>query len=111
MSDHAWQRSPEECADHLERATAWITQHMGDAADRSVWSRLEPGDVASKIPLAPPNHPEMLADVLHDLQYIIEPGMVRWDAPGWMAWFPSNAHPDAILGDLLASVSAQQGML
>ncbi len=111
MSDHAWQRSPEECADHLERATAWITQHMGDAADRPVWSRLEPGDVASKIPLAPPNHPEMLEDVLRDLQHIIEPGMVRWDAPGWMAWFPSNAHPDAILGDLLASVSAQQGML
>jgi aromatic-L-amino-acid decarboxylase len=111
MSDQGWRRSPEECAAHIKEATAWITQHMSGASDRAVWSQLEPGGVASKLPATPPDHPELLSDVLHDLQNIIEPGMVRWDAPGWMAWFPSNAHPDAILGDLLASVSAQQGML
>lgn len=111
MSGQGWRRSAKETAANIEQATAWITRHMSDASDRSVWSPLEPGDVASKIPAAPPDQPESLAAVLQDLEQIIEPGMVRWDAPGWMAWFPSNAHPDAILGDLLASVSAQQGML
>ncbi len=111
MSDRPWRRSPEDFAADIEQAIGWMVRHMGDASERSVWSRAQPGEVGSKIPKTPPSEPEPLKDVLRDMQKIIEPGLVRWDAPGWMAWFPSNSHPDAMLGDLLASVAAQQGML
>jgi len=80
-------------------------------SDRAPWSACAPGEIAAAIPKTPPSQPESLEAVLTDLQAVIEPGLVRWDSPGWFAWFPSNAHPDAILGDLIASVTAQQGML
>jgi aromatic-L-amino-acid decarboxylase len=111
MSDRPWRRSPEAFAAGVEQALEWMVRYMGDAETRSVWAQREPGEIASKLPRVAPADPEPLEDVLRDVQQIIEPGLVRWDAPGWMAWFPSNAHPDSILGDLLASVTAQQGML
>ena len=109
MSRHAWQRSPEEFAAHLAQVTPWLIEQLQD--DRQRWSPCAPGEILAKLPEQPPSSPEPLSTVLEDLQSIIEPGLVRWNAPGWFAWFPSNAHPDAILGDLLASATAQQGML
>ena len=111
MSQRPWRRSPGQFAAHIEASLEWVVEHLSSSADRSPWSPLHPGDLAARIPAGPPDQPVPLEDVLADLRDVIEPGLVRWDAPGWMAWFPSNAHPDAILGDLLASVTAQQGML
>lgn len=111
MSNRPWRRSPEDFGKDLEQVLGWMVRYMSDASERSVWSRSQPGEVGAQIPIAPPTEPEPLEEVMRDLQQIIEPGLVRWDAPGWMAWFPSNSHPDAILGDLLASVAGQQGML
>lgn len=111
MSNRPWRRSPEAFAAGIEQALEWMVRHMGEPVERSLWSRVQPGEVASRIPATAPTVPEPLDVVLRDLEEVIEPGLVRWDAPGWLAWFPSNAHPDAILGDLLASVTAQQGML
>jgi aromatic-L-amino-acid decarboxylase len=111
MSHPPWVRRPEDFAAQLSQSLDWIVQHLQQAEHRSPWSALSPGDLANRIPASAPTEPEPLADVLADLRDVIEPGLVRWDSPGWFAWFPSNAHPDAILGDLLASVMAQQGML
>ncbi|MDP7029582.1 MAG: pyridoxal-dependent decarboxylase [Phycisphaerales bacterium] len=111
MIDQPWRRSPEQFAAHVEQSLEWVVAHMRAAGSRSPWSPLQPGELAARLPNGPPDGPVPLEDVLADLQEVIEPGLVRWDAPGWFAWFPSNAHPDAILGDLLASVTAQQGML
>jgi len=109
MSVPAWRRTPEEFAARIEQSIPWIVEYLKN--DRAPWSPCAPGELAGKLPKSPPTDPEPLEEVLTDLTSVIEPGLVRWDAPGWFAWFPSNAHPDAILGDLLASVTAQQGML
>ncbi len=105
----AWRRTPEDFASRIEQSIPWIVEYL--KCDRGPWSPCAPGELAAKVPVAPPLKAESLEAVLDDLRTVIEPGLVRWDAPGWFAWFPSNAHPDAILGDLLASVTAQQGML
>ncbi len=111
MIERPWRRSPERFAADVTQSLDWIVRHLRSAGDRAPWSALEPGALAAKLPTEAPVEPSPLSDVLADLQEVIEPGLVRWDAPGWFAWFPSNAHPDAILGDLIASVTAQQGML
>ena len=111
MSMPSWRQRPEDFAARITQSLQWIVQHMQQSGERSPWSALTPGELSSRIPLTAPTTPEPLEDVLADLRDVIAPGLVRWDAPGWFAWFPSNAHPDAILGDLLANVMAQQGML
>jgi aromatic-L-amino-acid decarboxylase len=58
-----------------------------------------------------PSKQATLEEALDELQHVIEPGLVRWDAAGWFAFFPSNAHPHALLGDLLSACLGQQGML
>lgn len=107
----SWQRTPEEFAARIEQALPWIRAHLEARDTRAPWSSVSPGEIRSRLPDAPPSSPEPLEAVLDDLDTIIAPGLVRWDAPGWFAWFPSNAHPDTIVGDLLASTTAQQGML
>ncbi len=114
MSDDtgmAWRRRPEELTSDIYAVLPWIEQHLGRANGCSPWSQVQPGDISASLPASPPNTPDSLDDIMSDLSNIIAPGLVRWDAPGWMAWFPSNAHPDSILGDLLSTVMAQQGML
>ncbi|MDP6891376.1 MAG: hypothetical protein QF471_08605, partial [Phycisphaerales bacterium] len=78
MSDRPWRRSPEDFAADIDQALGWMVRHMGDASDRSVWSRAQPGELGSQIPNTPPSEPESLEDVLRDMQKIIEPGLVRW---------------------------------
>jgi len=102
-------RSPEDFAERIAAVTPWIVDHL--QSSRGPWSPCSPGEIAAKLPPTAPSAPESLDAVMDDVRDIIEPGLVRWDAPGWFAWFASNAHPDAILGDLLASVMSQQGML
>ena len=111
MTQRPWRRTSEQFAENVRESLAWILGYMDRASEQSVWASVDPGEVESQLPMAPPVQPESLDAVLRDLQEVIEPGLVRWDAPGWFAWFPSNSHPDAMLGDLLASVTAQQGML
>ena len=111
MSMPSWRQRPEDFAARITQSLQWIVQHMQQSGERSPWSALTPGELSSRIPLTAPTTPEPLEDVLADLRDVIAPGLVRWDGHGWFAWFPSNAHPDAILGDLLAKVMAQQGRL
>ena len=109
MTNRSWQRTPEAFTERIEQILPWITSYMKCA--RGPWSPCQPGEIRDALPWGPPESPESLEVVMDDLQRVIEPGMVRWDAPGWFAWFPCNCHPDALLGDLISGVTAQQGMM
>ena len=106
-----WQRSPDAFLSDVEQVLPWVGKHLADGEHDAPWSDVAPGTILAAIPDHPPIAPDPLDAVLRDLNEYIKPGLVRWDTPGWMAWFPCNAHPDSIIGDLLSSVMSQQGML
>jgi hypothetical protein len=72
---------------------------------------VSPGDVRSHLPLRPPEAAEPLADVLHDLDRVIAPGLLHWQHPAFFGYFPASASGPSILGELLSAGLGVQGML
>ncbi len=95
----------------MRDVTRWLERHRDGAHTQRVWSECAPGDVLDALPNAVPTAPVSVTAALDDIDRWIVPGLVRWDAPGWFAWFPSNAQEHALLGDVLGAAMAQQGML
>ena len=63
------------------------------------------------LPRSAPEEPEPFEDVLADLDRIVMPGTTHWQAPGFFGFFPANASPPAILGDLVAAGLGVNGMV
>jgi len=87
-------------ADYLERIERFPVQ-----------SRVAPGEIRRQLPLTPPEQPESFEALLEDVRRIILPGVTHWQHPAFFAYFPANASPPAILGELLSAGLGVQGML
>jgi aromatic-L-amino-acid decarboxylase len=88
----------------------WIADYREGVADLPVMSRVQPGDVAAKLPAEPPARPAGLDSVVTDLDAIVLPGVTHWNHPGFFAYFPSNADLSTVLADLVSSGLGVQGM-
>jgi aromatic-L-amino-acid decarboxylase len=59
--------------------------------------------------LPPPNAGAPYEEVLKEVQAHIIPGMLHWQHPDFLAWFPSQASPPAVLGSMIATAMNQPG--
>ncbi len=73
--------------------------------------RLTPGETLARLPNSAPEEPEPFEALLADLDEIVLPGITHWQSPGWFAYFPANASPPSVLGELAAAGLGCQGML
>lgn len=89
----------------------WIAEYYERVGELPVAAQVKPGDVSGQLPLSPPESGESLSAVLKDMDEIILPGLTHWASPNFFAYFPSNASPPAVLGDLLSAGLGTQGML
>jgi len=89
----------------------WIADYMDHVEQYPVLSRVEPGEIASKIPDAAPETSDGFASMLSDLDDVVMPGITHWQSPNWFSYFPANVSGPSILGDLAASGLGVQGML
>jgi aromatic-L-amino-acid decarboxylase len=89
----------------------WIASYWERVESLPVLSRAEPGALAAALPAAPPEEGEPWDEILADLDRLILPGVTHWQAPGFFAYFPCNASPPAVLGELLSAGLGVQGML
>ena len=103
--------SPEEFKANGYAFIDWIAKYYEEVEAYPVMSQVSPGAIAAKLPSEAPEHPESLAAVLEDMGDIIVPGLTHWASPNFFAYFPSNASPPSVLGDLLSSGLGTQGML
>ncbi len=55
------------------------------------------------MPATPPNQPEDFAAVIDDLDRVVLPGLSLWQHPRFFGYFPANAEPAGILGDLVST--------
>ncbi len=89
----------------------WIADYWDAVETFPVLSQVAPGDIRSSLPTAPPEHPEQWAAIMSDVDELILPGITHWQSPNFFAYFPANASPPSVLGELLSSGLGVQGML
>ncbi len=89
----------------------WIADYRSRIESFPVLSRVQPGEIRSKLPAGPPAQGEPFGQILADIDRIILPGITHWQSPNFYAYFPSNSSGPGILGDLLSSGLGVQGML
>ena len=66
-------------------------------------AQVEPGDVRRSLPASLPERGESFAEVLHDLDELLLPGITHWQHPRFFAYFPATASEPGILAELLAA--------
>jgi aromatic-L-amino-acid/L-tryptophan decarboxylase len=84
-------------------AIEWAAQYLERVGDFPVLAQVEPGDIRSRLPKAPPERGEPFADVLRDLDEILLPGTTHWQSPRFFAYFANSAAEPGILAELLAA--------
>lgn len=89
----------------------WVAAYLEALGDVDAHARVEPGSIRAQLPSQAPAMPEPWADLLADLDRVVLPGVVHWQSPRFMGYFPGNSSPAAVLGELAAAALGQQGML
>ena len=89
----------------------WIADYWETVEDRPVLSQVQPGDIRASLPAAPPTEPESWDSIMADVDELIMPGITHWQSPNFFAYFPANASPASVLGELLSAGLGVQGML
>ena len=104
MSNDEFRRAGHEMID-------WIADYWERVGDLPVLSQVEPGDIRASLPDAAPESPEPWSDIMADVDELILPGLTHWQSPNFFAYFPANASPPSVLGELLSAGLGVQGML
>jgi len=103
--------SADEFRKYGQEIVDWVASYHERVGDLPVQSSVAPGEIRSMLPEAAPELPEPFEAIIEDLDRIVLPGLTHWQSPNWFAYFPGNTSYPAMLGDLVSSGLAQQGML
>ncbi|MDH3458487.1 MAG: pyridoxal-dependent decarboxylase [Gemmatimonadota bacterium] len=103
--------TPEEFRAAGHAVIDWVAHYLETLEQYPVLAQVEPGAIRDHLPDTPPRAGEPLEAILADLDRIILPGITHWQSPRFFGYFPANASPPAILGDLVSSGLGVQGML
>lgn len=95
--------TPDEFRRYGHQLIDWLADYQAGLAARPVQAVTEPGAVAASLPAAPPDQPEPFGDVLADLDRVVTPGLSLWQHPRFFGYFPANAEPAGVLGDLAST--------
>ncbi|MGI9494392.1 MAG: pyridoxal-dependent decarboxylase, partial [Geminicoccaceae bacterium] len=93
------------------RAADWSADYLETVKDRPVRAQTAPGDIAGKLPVAPPEQGEDMARIFEDVDNILMPGMTHWQHPRFFAYFPANSSPPSVIAEYLTATMAAQCML
>src|SRR5687768_1147361 len=103
--------TPDEFRRHGHEVVEWVATYMERVAELPIAPAVEPGETRAKLPPRAPEAPEPFEALMRDLDEIVLPGIMHWQAPGWFAWFPANASPPSILAELVSAGLGAQGMV
>ncbi len=109
--DKSFHMSPEEFRRQGHAVVDWIADYYSRVESFPVLSRVQPGEIRSRLPPQAPQKGEAFDQIFGDVDRLILPGVTHWQSPNFHAYFPCNGSGPAILGDLLASGLGVQGML
>jgi len=107
----SYHMSPKEFRKWGKAVIDWIADYQERIESFPVLSKAAPGQIRATLPAEPPEKPEPFGRILSDVEEKILPGITHWQSPNFFAFFPANSSGPSILGDLLSSGLAVQGML
>jgi len=111
MPEKSFHMTPEEFRRCGRAVIDWIADYYTRIESLPVLSQATPGSIRAALPSAPPTQGEPFESFLRDVEKIILPGLTHWQSPNFFAFFPANSSGPGILGDLLSTGLAVQGML
>ncbi len=92
-------------------ALDWVADYLDRVRELPVLAQVEPGEIRSRLPVAPPDAGEPFSAVLRDLDEVLLPGLTHWQSPRFFAYFPSTGSEAGILAELLIAGLNQVGIL
>jgi aromatic-L-amino-acid/L-tryptophan decarboxylase len=95
--------SPEEFRRYGHQLIDWLAEYHEGLAKRPVMAATRPGEVRDALPKEPPSAPEDFGAVIDDLDRVVLPGLSLWQHPRFFGYFPANALPAGVLGDLVST--------
>src|SRR5947207_1950318 len=102
--------TPEEFRRRGHQIVDFIADYRTQVAQLPVMSRAEPGEVAARLPVSPPQEAESFDGVLRDVEEILVPGLSHWQHPRFFGYFPSNGELSSVLGDYLSTGRGPLGL-
>ncbi len=102
--------TPSDFRTHAHALADWMADYLESVEARRVTPAVAPGDLRRALPAEAPEAPEGFDAIWRDFEALVMPGMTHWQHPGWMAYFPANASPPAVLGEMVAAVLAANVM-
>ncbi len=81
----------------------WVADFRANIAQRPVMAQVQPGDIRTQLPSAPPPQGESFENILADMDRLIVPGLSHFQHPRFFGYFPANSMLASVLGDYLSS--------
>ncbi|MCP4766111.1 MAG: aminotransferase class V-fold PLP-dependent enzyme [Gammaproteobacteria bacterium] len=95
--------TPEEFRQAGHALIDWIADYRADLEQRPVRAQVKPGEIRANFPRQAPEDAAGAAQLLHDLEHKIVPGVTQVQHPMHFGWFPSNASLASALGDIASA--------
>ena len=92
-------------------ALEWVAGYLEGVRELPVLAQVEPGEVRSLLPAAPPEQGEPFAAILRDLDEVLLPGITHWNHPRFFAYFSITGSEPGILAELLTAALNVNAML
>jgi len=96
---------------HGHELVDWIADYLAQVERYPVLARVAPGEIASALPVHPPEEPEPFAAIMADFERVLVPGLTHWNHPSFFAYFAITGSAPGILADFLSAALNQQAML
>lgn len=101
----------EEFRRHGHAFVDWMADYLEEIERFPVRAQTRPGEIAARLPDAPPRKGEPMEAIFADFQRDVLPGITHWQHPRFFAYFPANASPPSVLAEMLTATLGAQCML
>jgi aromatic-L-amino-acid decarboxylase len=102
---------PAEFRRHAHTLVDWMADYLERVETYPVRAQVKPGEIAGRLPPAPPAAPEPMERIFEDFQRDLLPGVTHWQHPSFFAYFPANSSPPSLLAEMLTATLGAQCML
>ena len=92
-------------------AVDWVASYLERLREFPVLAQVEPGELRSRLPAAPPEAAEPFTAILRDLEETLLPAVTHWQSPRFFAYFANTGSEPGILAELLTAGLNQVGIL
>jgi aromatic-L-amino-acid decarboxylase len=103
--------SAEEFRRHGHRLVEWIADYFARDETLPVLARVEPGELISKLPAAPPDTGEPMEEIIADVDRLVVPALTHWGHPAFFAYFATSTSAPGIFGEMLSAAFDVKALL